>query len=273
MGNVNINNPTKSDESVSDTDKKLDDLNNKFAQVASFCYALSFQIQKFSSLVQLLTFAVHMIGKTPLKVIDIYDVFPALKDSPFIKFFKHHMNELKAIQLFSEEMLDILSDTLNEAGLNNTKFQINNIKNYVKKGSQYTEYLNYLDMDVESFIKGQVSEYDNIIIEKIPGVEKVRNNAIKATNKAARLISIAERFYNLMKKQFGRKTNSGYFEEEESRLQLELKGDPNAPWNKSNDLGTDIRKYDLNMSENDFPISNSSTNNSNLGTNIDKYKL
>jgi hypothetical protein len=211
MGNININNDTNANETVTDNTKKINDLDEKLALIQSKVDAVSFQIEKFGSLVQLLTFVVYLIGLTPLKSINIYALYPALANCPFIKFFKTHMTELKAIQMWGSEVTDIFIDSANDLGISKVTNQIQSIKSTINTGSNYIDYVNYIDADPIAYMKTQVSRYDNLIIEDIPAIGKVKNAALQVTNKISRLISVTRRFYDLVKKTQKRITNSAYF--------------------------------------------------------------
>jgi len=224
IGDLNINLPTNIEEIVEQIDQKFDDLNNKLAQVTSLADANKQQTEKLGKLTQLLTWAVKIIGLSPFKVINIYNLYPALSGNPFMKFFKSSMTDMKAIQLFNLDSLTSgltskvksIGEKIKSQGLKGVKNEISKITSTINIGGDVSEYLNYLDFDVESVIKGDIKDYGPLIIQNLPQFKDTKNKAKKTVNKMTNYIKKALYYYEIVKKQYDRITNSAYFKRDKT---------------------------------------------------------
>ncbi len=225
-GNVGINIPSNtSDMFVIHT--MLDDLNNKFAQLAALSQANRSQFELMGKLVQYLTWAVHLIGLSPLKIINIYGLYPALANAPFLKFFKGAMTDLKAIQFFN--MVDLLSNRKNigsrlkKYGIAGVKSEINTILSMIKHGDDISKYINFLDFDMKKVAKGDKEYIAQLVIQRIPEVTPAHSKARRVVNIMSSLFHQAYFYYEMLHKNLNRITNSAFFKHKKVNLQNAIK--------------------------------------------------
>ena len=170
------------------------DLNDQLAVINSKIDSALMHVEKMGQMSQMLTNVVSMIGLNPISVINIFGVAPALKNNAFIELFTKIKMEFEAIQMFIYGVGDLIEDV-------NPNLNINNVKKTLNKGS------NYINFDPVQYLNNKINKNTSMFVERLQ-LDKANQYINKATSTVRKFVSLFNRFYDLGKKIYERKTGS-----------------------------------------------------------------